>query len=194
MMAHIAQRREVRRQRCIIERVVLRMTNASKFASFERWRQTITEKKAMEAMSTKVVLRWKLQMVVRCFGTWSELTADEVQKRDLMREIVRRMLHRNLSFAMDLWQQNVSAARQEENKRGKSILSRMARRGVGDADGADGDQVSATLEDLADVSGQGSEKTNLKRKRTAYQYLKLRLKALANFLKRRHIVRDSTEH
>jgi hypothetical protein len=197
VMAHIAQRREVRRQRCIIERVVLRMTNASKFASLERWRGTITEKKAMLAMSTRVVLRWKLQAAVSCFGTWRELTSDEVRKRDVMRAIVTRMLHRSLSSAMDLWQQNVSAARQEqaveEEKRGQSIISRMVRRGEGDADGADSDRVSATLEDLADLSGPGSEKTKLKRKRAPYQYLKLRLKTLAKNLKRHHIVRDHTE-
>lgn len=196
VMAHIAQRREVRRQRCIIERVVLRMTNTSKFASFERWRGTIKEKKAMAAMS-KVVLRWNLQPAVRCFGAWSELTTDEVRKRHVMREIVTRMLHRSLSSAMDLWQQNVSAARQEqaveEEKRGQSIISRMVRKGEGDADGADSDRVSATLEDLADLSGPGSEKTKLKRKRAPYQYLKLRLKTLAKNLKRHHIVRDHTE-
>ncbi len=197
VMAHIAQRRELHRQRCIIERVVLRMTNTSKFASFERWRGTIKEKKAMAAMS-KVVLRWNLQPAVRCFGAWSELTTDEVRKRHVMREIVTRMLHRSLSFAMDLWQQKVSATRQEqaeeEEKRGQSIMSRMVRREEGDADGTDGNQGSTTLEDLADLSMHGSEKTKLKRNRTMYQYLKLRLKALAKILKRHHLVRDPTEH
>ena len=95
----------------------------------------------MVAKSTRVVLRWKLQVVVRCLEAWRELTAQEVRKRDLMGRIVARMLQRSLSFAMDLWQQHVSSARRaqivalerwiasvSELARQRSIMDRILRR------------------------------------------------------------------
>jgi hypothetical protein len=87
------------------------MRNAGMVAALQRWRENTTESKAMVAKSTRVVLRWKLQVVVRCLEAWRELTAQEVRKRDLMGRIVARMLQRSLSLAMDLWQQHLSAAR-----------------------------------------------------------------------------------
>jgi hypothetical protein len=82
------------------------------------------------AKSTRVVLRWKLQVVVRCLEAWRELTAEEVRQRDLMGRIVSRMLQRSLSFAMDLWQQHLSAAREwrAEEERRQSVVSRFVRR------------------------------------------------------------------
>ncbi len=47
-----------------------------------------------------------------------------------MGRIVARMLQRRLSFAMDLWQQHVSAAREwrAEDERRQSVVSRFVRR------------------------------------------------------------------
>jgi hypothetical protein len=105
----------------------------------------------MVAKSTRVVLRWKLQVVVRCLEAWRELTAQEVRKRDLMGRIVARMLQRSLSLAMDLWQQNVSAARQgrAEEERKQSVVSRIIRRMLNQAQAAALERWSTNVSELA---------------------------------------------
>jgi hypothetical protein len=68
---------------------------------------------------------------LRCLEAWRELTAEEVRKRDLMGRIVARMQNRSLSFAMELWQQSVSAAQQWEKEeerrqnRFRSVVQRL---------------------------------------------------------------------
>ena len=83
-------------------------------------------------------MRWKLQAVVRCLEAWRELTAEEVRKRNVMQRIVSRMLHRSLSFAMDLWQRSVSAARQErvDEERRRAVMSRIVKRMLNQAQAA----------------------------------------------------------
>jgi len=141
----------LRRQRGVMKRVALRMRNAGMFTALQRWRENCTEKKAMVAKSTKVVLRWKLQAVVRCLEAWRELTAEEVRKRDLMGRIVGRMRQRSLTFAMDLLQQNVSAARQEraEEERRQNIVSRVVRRMLNQAQAGALERWSTSVSELA---------------------------------------------
>jgi hypothetical protein len=138
-----------------MERVMLRMTNAGMLAALQRWRESTTEKKAMVAKSTKVVLRWKLQVVVRCLEAWRKLTAKEVRKRYLMGRIVARMLHRSRSIAMDLWQQNVSAARQgqAEEERRQNIVSRVVKRALNQAQAGALERWSTTVLELARQRG-----------------------------------------
>jgi hypothetical protein len=125
--------------------------NTGMIAAFQRWVDHISEKKAMVAKSTKVVLRWKLQAVLRCFEAWRELTAEEVRTRDLMGRIVARMLHRSLSFALELWQQIVSAARQEqaEEERRQNIVSRVVRRMLNQAQAGAFERWSTNVSELA---------------------------------------------
>jgi hypothetical protein len=61
---------------------------------------------------------------------WSSWTVCDKRQRDVMGRIVARMLQRRLSFAMDLWQQHVSAAREwrAEDERRQSVVSRFVRR------------------------------------------------------------------
>ena len=75
-----------------MQRVALRMKSAGMFAAFARWQENIEEKKAMAAKSMRVVMRWKKQAAVRCLEAWGQLTAEEVQKRIVMKKIVGRML------------------------------------------------------------------------------------------------------
>jgi hypothetical protein len=98
-----------------------------------------------------VVLRWKLQEVLRCLEAWRELTAEEVRKRDLMGRIVARMQNRSLSFAMELWQQIVSAARQEqaEEERRQIIVSRVVRRMLNQAQAGAFERWSTNVSELA---------------------------------------------
>jgi hypothetical protein len=116
--------RELRGQRNVMERVALRRRTAGMFAAFKRWQEYNKGNKAMVVRSTRVVLRWKLQVVVSCLGAWRELTAEEVRQRDLMGRIVSRMLQRSLSFAMDLWQRNMP---QEAQELAKQRLDEAAR-------------------------------------------------------------------
>ena len=146
-----------KRLRIAGRRLVLRMRNAGMFAAFQRWRGNAAEKKAIVAKTTRVVSRWKLQAVVRCLKAWRELTAEEVRKRDLMGRIVGRMLHRSLSFcchrsiAMDLWQQNVSAARQEraEEEQRQNIVSRVVRSMLNQAQAAALERWTTNVRELA---------------------------------------------
>ena len=77
-----------------------------------------------------MVTRWKLQAVVRCLEAWRGLTAEEVQKRRVMKKIVSQMLNRSLCFAMDLWRQGVRAARNEhaEEDRRQKLMSKIVHR------------------------------------------------------------------
>jgi hypothetical protein len=61
-----------------------------------------------------------------------------MQKRQVMKKIVGRMLHRSLSFAMDLWGQNVQALQQEqaEEARRQDIMSRILKRILNQAQAA----------------------------------------------------------
>ena len=58
------------------------------------------------------------------------MTAEEVQKRRVMKKIVSRMLNRSLCFAMDLWRQGVRAARNEhaEGDRRQKLMSKIVHR------------------------------------------------------------------
>ena len=95
-------------------------------------------------------MRWKLQAVVRCLEAWRELTAEEVRKRNVMQRIVSRMLHRSLSFAMDLWQRSVSAARQErvDEERRRAVMSRIVKRMLNQAQAAAWERWSTHVEEL----------------------------------------------
>jgi hypothetical protein len=74
-----------------------------------------------------------------------------VRKRDLMGKIVARMLHRSLSFAMDLWQQHASAARQERagEERRQKIVSRVVRRMLNQAQAGAFERWSTNVSELA---------------------------------------------
>ena len=78
-------------------------------------------------------------------------TAEEVRKRDLMGRIVGRMRQRSLSFAMDLLQQNVSAARQERagEERRQKIVSRVVRRMLNQAQAGAFERWSTNVSELA---------------------------------------------
>jgi len=98
------------------------------------------------AKSKKVVLRWKLQAVVRCLEAWLKLTAEEVRKRDLMGRILARMLHRSLSFAMELWQLAVEEGLQARREDEVQHLRSMVKMGSELRDGDRSAQIAA--EDL----------------------------------------------
>jgi len=82
--------KEVRRQRRLLQRAALRMKRGGMFAAFARWQENIREKRAMVAKSLRVLMRWRKQAAVRCLGVWRRLTAEEVQKGQLMGKIIRR--------------------------------------------------------------------------------------------------------
>jgi hypothetical protein len=105
----------------------------------------------MVVKSTRVVLRWNLQVVVRCLEAWGELTAQKVRKRDLMGRIVARMLHRSLSVVMDLWQQHASAARQERagEERRQKIVSRVVKRMLNQSQAGALERWSTNVSELA---------------------------------------------
>ena len=125
------------------------------FAAFKRWQEYSKGNKAMVVRSTRVVLRWKLQVVVSCLGAWRELTAEEVRQRDLMGRIVSRMLQRSLSFAMDLWYRNMSAVRQgrAEEERRQSVVSRVVKRMLNQSQAAAFERWSTKAGDLARQHG-----------------------------------------
>ena len=58
------------------------------------------------------------------------MTAEEVQKRRVMKKIVSRMLNRSLCFAMYLWRQGVRAARNEhaEEDLRQKLMSKIVHR------------------------------------------------------------------
>ena len=122
--------RELRRQRRVLEKVASRMTNTSMAAAFERWRENIVEKRTMEARTARVVLRWKMHAAVRCLEAWTQLTAEEVKKRNVMQRSAGRLLNRTLCSAIGLWQQNMLTARQEraDDERRHNLMSRIAKR------------------------------------------------------------------
>ena len=68
-----------------------------------------------------------------------------------MGRIVARMLYRSLSLAMDLWQQNVSEARQvrAEEERKQSVVSRIIRRMLNQAQAAALERWSTNVSELA---------------------------------------------
>ena len=67
----------------------------------------------MEARTARVVLRWKMHAAVRCLEAWTQLTAEEVKKRNVMQRSAGRLLNMTLCSAIGLWQQNMLTARQE---------------------------------------------------------------------------------
>jgi hypothetical protein len=111
----------------------------------------VAEKRVMAAKALRVVGRWVNQCVARTIDAWHEYTVEEARKRGLMRRIVARMLHRSLSCAMDLWQQNVSAARHEraEEERRQNIVSRVVRRMLNQAQAGAFERWSTNVSELA---------------------------------------------
>ena len=145
----------LREQRGVMERVALRRKNAGMIAALQRWRKYNKGNKAMVVKSTRLVLQWKLQVVVRCLEAWRELTAEEVRKRDLMGRIVSRMLQRSLSFAMDLWQRKMSAVQQGRAKeeRRQGVVSRVEKRMLHQAQAAAFERWSTNMSELARLHG-----------------------------------------
>ena len=119
-----------KRLRIAGRRLELRIKNAGMFAAFQWWQENIAEKKILIP-----VLRRAHHDLTR---NHVRSTAEEVRKRKWMGRIVARMLCRSLSSVMDLWQRSVSAARQEraEKERRQSIISRILRRMVNQAQAA----------------------------------------------------------
>ena len=109
----------------------------------------------MLAKSTRALMRWRKQAAVRCLGGWRRSTAEEVQKRQVMRKIVGRMLHRSLSFAIDLWQQNVQALQQElaEDERRQNIMLRIVKRMLNQVKAAAFELWNSTVCELARQRG-----------------------------------------
>ena len=105
----------------------------------------------MAAKSMRVVMRWKKQAAVRCLEAWGQLTAEEVQKRVVMKKIVGRMLNRSLCFAMDLWRQNVSALKQEqaEEVRRQKLMSKIVQRMLNQAQAAAFERWSVNVSERA---------------------------------------------
>ena len=167
--------KEVRRQRRLLQRAHLRMKRAGMFAAFARWQENIREKKAMVTKSSRVLMRWRKQAAVRCLGVWRRLTAEEVQKGQMMGQIIRRMLHRSLSLAMDLWQHNVQALKQEQAEEGRrqDIMLRIVKRMLNQAKALAFEQWKATVCELARQHGimERILRRMLNRKMSAGKYL-----------------------
>jgi len=161
--------RELHRQRGIMERVALRMKNAGMFTALQRWRENCAEKKAMVAKSTKVVLRWKLQAVVRCLEAWRKLTAEKVRKRYLMGRILACMLHRSLSFAMELWQlaveEGLQARREDEVQHLRSMVKMGSQLRDGDrsVQNATEDLLSRREQEVVELQAELSQTKQLKK-------------------------------
>ena len=111
----------------------------------------MAEKRVMAAKALKVVGRWVNQCVARTIDAWHEYTVEEARKCGLMGGIVARILHRSLSFAMDLWQQHLSAAREEraEEERRQNIVSRVVRRMLNQAQAGAFERWSTNVSELA---------------------------------------------
>jgi hypothetical protein len=160
---------ELHLQRGIMERVALRMKNAGMFTALQRWRENCAEKKAMVAKSTKVVLRWKLQAVVWCLEAWSTLTAEEVRKRYLMGRILECMLHRSLSFAMELWQlaveEGLQARREDEVQHLRSMVKMGSQLRDGDrsAQNATEDLLSRREQEVVELQAELSQTKQLRK-------------------------------
>ena len=163
------------RKRTLMQRAALRMKRAGMFAAFARWQENIREKRAMVAKSLRVLMRWRKQAAVRCLGVWRRLTAEEVQKGQMMGQIIRRMLHRSLSFAMDLWQHNVQALKQEQAEEGRrqDIMLRIVKRMLNQAKALAFEQWKATVCELARQHGimERILRRMLNRKMSAGMYL-----------------------
>ena len=129
----------------------------------------------MLAKSSRALIRWRKQAAVRCLGGWRRSTAEEVQKRQEMRKIVGRMLHRSLSFAMDLWQHNVQALKQEQAEEGRrqDIMPRIVKRMLNQAKALAFEQWKATVCELARQHGimERILRRMLNRKMSAGMYL-----------------------
>ena len=166
---------EEARKRTLMQRAALRMKRGGMFAAFARWQENIREKRAMVAKSLRVLMRWRKQAAVRCLGVWRRLTAEEVQKGQLMGKIIRRMLHRSLSFAMDLWKQNVQALQQEQAEEGRrqDIMLRVVKRMLNQAKALAFEQWKATVCELARQHGimERILRRMLNRKMSAGMYL-----------------------
>jgi len=113
-----------------MQRGALRMKGAGMFAALARWREYIQEKKTMVAKSMWVMRRWAKQSALRCLGAWSQYSKAEVQQRQVMQKTVGRMLHRSISFAMDLWQKKVQEFQRDksEEERRQKIMARIVKR------------------------------------------------------------------
>jgi protein SFI1 len=122
--------KEIRGQRRLMQRGALRMKGAGMFAALARWREYIQEKKTMVAKSMWVMRRWAKQSALRCLGAWSQYSKAEVQQRQVMQKTVGRMLHRSISFAMDLWQKKVQEFQRDksEEERRQKIMARIVKR------------------------------------------------------------------
>ena len=75
--------------------------------------------------SIRVVMRWKLQAVVRCLEAWRELTAEEVRKRNVMQRIVSRTRNAGMFAALRRWRENTTEKKAlvAKSTRCKSIKS-----------------------------------------------------------------------
>jgi hypothetical protein len=145
------------------------MKNAGMFTALQRWRENCAEKKAMVAKSTKVVLRCKLQAVVRCLEAWRKLTAEEVRKRYLMGRILACMLHRSLSFAMELWQlaveEGLQARREDEVQHLRSMVKMGSQLRDGDrsVQNATEDLLSRREQEVVELQAELSQTKQLRK-------------------------------
>jgi C-terminal processing protease CtpA/Prc len=136
---------EEARRRNVMTRAARRLEKRGVVLALELWKANViealedcAEEERRDAILGKVVKRMLHATLASGLLRWQEQVWElrrhrkllSIQVHDLMERSVGRLLHRTLWFAMDLWQQNVSGARQgrAEEERRNAVMQRVVKR------------------------------------------------------------------
>ena len=160
-------RSEEQRYKAMMQRVVKRMQHSTLALWLLRWREQVWELRWQQGILKNMASRIRNAAVCKAVARWGESAkevhrhrTEEMQKwggerKQTLQKILGRMLHRSLSQAIDLWQENVHALQQEqaEEERRQNIMSLIVRRMLNQGKAAAFHRWSANVRELARQCG-----------------------------------------
>merc|ERR1712091_201521 len=132
---------EQRRQKVVVQRCLQKMLQRELAAGFWEWFEVVGDLKRQRAVVGRVVEKMRRRCLFSCWECWLQSTFDSVQdsrlevlqrneaerQEQLMKKVVARALKSKFCQAWRLWQDNVSAVRNERELL-QRVLGRMANR------------------------------------------------------------------
>merc|ERR1712091_245308 len=132
---------EQRRQKVVVQRCLQKMLQRELAAGFWEWFEVVGDLKRQRAVVGRVVEKMRRRCLFSCWECWLQSIFDSVQdsrlevlqrkeaerQEQLMKKVVARALKSKFCQAWRLWQDNVSAVRNERELL-QRVLGRMANR------------------------------------------------------------------
>ena len=105
--------------RQVLEKMALRMRNATVYKAYATWEENASEMKHLAAVAVKVVLRWQNQVASKMFMSWDEKWRESKRLRRVADKVVKLWTHSTMFGAWCSWLELV----EESQKRLESSTS-----------------------------------------------------------------------